>query len=116
MEDEEQQHMETFKLLTIHFFILSLSNDLERPVKYYIKVEVIASSTFQKQKERQRMKTKVRITPTSTRAGVADVNAVHLHVDFVLHVPPLLVNVEDQTSIWPEVKPVPLPAPQDGAW
>lgn len=44
-------------------------------------------------------KSEVWITPTSTSAGVADVDAVHLHVDLIFHVPPLLVIVEDQTSI-----------------
>lgn len=41
----------------------------------------------------------VEITLTFTRISVADVDAVHLHVDLILHVPPLLVIVEDQTSI-----------------
>jgi len=50
-----------------------------------------------------------------TRGGAADVDAVHPHVELVLHVTALLVVVEDEAAVGPKVKPVPLPPAQDGA-
>lgn len=52
---------------------------------------------------------------TLASSGVADVDAVHPHVDVILHVTPLLVVVEDKTSISPQVEPVLLPPAEDGA-
>lgn len=53
-------------------------------------------------------------TLTSSRA--ADVDAVHPHVDVILHVAPLLIVVEDKAAISPQVEPVLLPPAQDGAF
>lgn len=52
---------------------------------------------------------------TLTSSGFADVNAVHPHVDVILHVAPLLIVVEHKTSISPQVEPVLLPPAENGA-
>lgn len=55
-------------------------------------------------------------TSTLTSSGVADVNAIHPHVDVILHVAPLLIVIEHKTSISPQVEPVLLPPTEDGAF
>lgn len=53
---------------------------------------------------------------TLASSGVADVNAVHPHVDVILHVTPLLIVVEHKASISPQVEPVLLPPAENGAY
>lgn len=55
------------------------------------------------------------MTSTLTTSGVADVNAVHPHVDVILHVSPLLIIIEHETSVSPQVEPVLLPPTENGA-
>ena len=55
-----------------------------------------------------------KMTSTLTCSRVADVNAVHPHVDVILHVTPLLIIIEDEASVSPQVKPVFFPPAQYG--
>lgn len=52
------------------------------------------------------------LTSTLTCSRVADVNAVDPHVDVILHVTPLLIIIEDEASVSPQVKPVLFPPAQ----
>lgn len=47
---------------------------------------------------------------------VTDVNAVHPHVDIILHVTPLLIIVKHESPVTPKVKPVSFPPPKYGAF
>ena len=46
----------------------------------------------------------------------ADVDAVHWHVDLIFYTLPSLVIIIDQVTIWPQVKPILLPALQNSTW
>lgn len=49
---------------------------------------------------------------TLTCSRAADVNAVHPHVNIILHVTALLIIIENKASISPQVKPVSFPPAQ----
>lgn len=53
---------------------------------------------------------------TPTFMSCADVDAVHWHVDLILYTLPSLVIIIDQMTIWPQIKPILLPALQNSTW
>ena len=62
----------------------------------------------------QKLGTASPLTPTLTPR--ANVDAVHRHVDLIFYTLPSLVIVVDQVTIWPQVKPILLPALQNSTW
>lgn len=53
---------------------------------------------------------------TPTLVPHADIDAVHRHVDLILYTLPGLVIIVDQVTVGPQIKPVLLPALQNGTW
>ena len=62
----------------------------------------------------QKLDTASPLTPTLM--SHANVDAVHWHVDLIFYTLPSLVIIIDQVTIWPQVKPILLPALQNSTW